>query len=104
MVCAMLWRTDCRRLILIDANDLVRKCSFASTTYDGGGGGGASATSSSSGSMNAPMTSGSATMSGTGGSASPESTSTPNAAGKSPEAMNGLLGTSLLGFMAFIGL
>ncbi|OGE55400.1 hypothetical protein PENARI_c004G02645 [Penicillium arizonense] len=95
-----------------DANDLVRQCSFTSTTYDAIASS-PSATSNStsstspstaSGSGNMSFTSMSGTASATGSSTSSNAaSSTPNSAGKSTELTTGLFGTAL-SLMAFVGL
>ncbi|KAJ5990222.1 hypothetical protein N7499_010749 [Penicillium canescens] len=94
-----------------DANDLVRQCSFSSTTYDAASSPSATSNSTSStspstasGSGNMSFTSMSGTASATGSSTSSNAaSSTPNSAGKSTELTTGLFGTAL-SLMAFVGL
>ncbi|GAB1199306.1 hypothetical protein APSETT444_008652 [Aspergillus pseudonomiae] len=94
-----------------DANDLIRECSFTSTTYTADSS--PSATSNSAGTTSPSTTSGSGTMSvtSTDGTASATGSSTgsssaaatTNAAGKSVELQTGLFGAGLLGLLAFAG-
>ncbi|KAJ5244636.1 hypothetical protein N7489_004732 [Penicillium chrysogenum] len=96
-----------------DANDLARKCSFTSTTYDAIVS--SSATSNTSASMTSPSTaSASGTMSATsmggtasatGSSTSPNvASSTPNSADRSTKLTIELFGSTLLGLMALVGI
>ncbi|KNG88481.1 hypothetical protein ANOM_003218 [Aspergillus nomiae NRRL 13137] len=94
-----------------DANNLIRECSFTSTTYTADSS--PSATSNSAGTTSPSTTSSSGTMSvtstdrtasATGSSTGSKSAAaTTNAAGKSVKLQTGLFGAGLLGLLPFAG-